>query len=343
MQRTHLLVPGAVAGCLAGFVLLGVVQADDDESPREQRRSVVLGLSGGATAAVEAEADQDVVRTVTRITGPGSSNSDQGSGGGGSPAIMPGGGSQSTVAGPSSSLCPGQSCETRPDGSVRIIQSGPAPGPTWFTDFPRITTTDWTPVGAQRVDTGAVAGELVQEVRLPNIVVRTNPMQGVVAIPTWYWAEGYAGETLGDTRTLSTPRDECRVVEVLDADGGPPSESRECRTVMDTTTVAIRVEPIDYQWSFGDGSQQELRGAEGLGTPFRGLGWPSTVQHTYDYSSFGFADGFPIRLSVTFAAAFQVNGGSWQGLGNVSRTYNGTHVVRQIEPLRISLESIPAP
>jgi hypothetical protein len=190
---------------------------------------------------------------------------------------------------------------------------------------------------------GAVAGELVQEVRLPDIVVRTNPLQGVVAIPTWYWVEGYAGDALGDTRTVSTSHDECVNVEVPDPGGGPSSVSRECRTVTDSTTVAIRVEPTTYRWSFGDDSMAELRSAEGLGTPFRGVAWPSTVQHTYEYSSFGLNDGFPVRLTVTFAAAFQVNGGPWQGLGDISRTYVGTHVVRQIEPLRLSLEPIAAP
>jgi hypothetical protein len=190
---------------------------------------------------------------------------------------------------------------------------------------------------------GAVAGELVQEVRLPDIAVRTNPLQGVVAIPTWYWVEGYTGDALGDTRTVSTSHDECVNVEVPDPGGGPSSVSRECRTVTDSTTVAIRVEPTIYRWSFGDDSMAELRSAEGLGTPFRGVAWPSTVQHTYEYSSFGLNDGFPVRLTVTFAAAFQVNGGPWQGLGDISRTYVGTHVVRQIEPLRLSLEPIAAP
>jgi hypothetical protein len=343
MLHRHLLGLGVAAGCWAGLVVLGVVYADDDESPREQHRSVVLGLAGGATAAIDAATDQDVVRTVTRISGPWMSSPGQGADGRTSRALTPGGGSQTRSARPSSSLCPRQSCETLPDGSVRIIRSGPAPGATWFTDLPRLSTTDWAPLGAQGVDTGAVAGELVQEVRLPDIVVRTNPILGVVAIPTWYWVEGYAGDTLGDTRSVSTSHDECRNVEVLDPDTGSPSVSRECRTVTDTTTVAIRIQPTTYQWSFGDGGRAEFGSADGLGTPFRGLSVPSTVQHTYEYSSVGLSDGFPLRLTVTFAAAFQVNGGPWQALGDVSRTYASALVVRQIEPLRLSLGSIPAP
>jgi hypothetical protein len=187
-----------------------------------------------------------------------------------------------------------------------------------------------------------VSRSLVQEVRLPDISLRTNPTQGVVAVPTWFWAEGYRGETLGDSRTVSADHDECRTVETPDPDGGPPSRSHECRTVTETTTVIVRVEPTDYQWSFGDGGGHEARGPDGLGTPFLGVAWPSTVQHMFEYSSFGFPDGFPIRLTVTFAASFQVNGGPWQGLGDLSRTYAGSHVVRQIEPLRVALESIPA-
>lgn len=341
MRQKPVLTCTVAAGCLAGLVLVGVVYADDGESPREQHRSVVLDLSAGGTAAVDAAADQGVVRAVTRISGPGSTNPGPGIAGGRSSAITPSSGSPSRRAGPPRSLCPGQTCETQADGSLRVIPSGQAGGPTWFTDIPQVTTTAWAPVGGQRVDTGAVADELVQEVHLPDIVVRTNPAQGVVAIPTWYWVEGYAGQTLGDTRTVSSSHDECRTVEVLDPVGDPPSTSGECRTVTDTTTVTVRVEPTEYEWSFGDGAGAVLGTAEGLGTPFRGLSQPSTVQHTYEYSSLGLADGFPIRLTVTFAASFQVNGGPWQGLGSVSRTYASSHLVRQVEPLRLSIGLMP--
>jgi len=341
---------GVAAGIIMGLAALGVVWADeDDSSPREQHRSVVLGLSGGSTAAVEAEAGDDVVRIVTQISSQGSSAGVQVAGRGAPRANTPaassssgGVGSSTSGGAPRSSLCPGQSCETLADGSLRIIQSGPAGGATWFTAPAGVPVTGWTAVGGWHVNTGAVAGELVQEVRLPGIVVRANPGQGVVAVPTWYWVEGYAGETLGDSRTVTNSHDECRTVLVPGPNGGPPIAGRECRTVTDSTTVAVRVEPTDYEWSFGDGSSYTAQDAHGLGTPFRGLDSPSPVQHVYEYSSFGFDDGFPIRLVVRFATRFQIDGGPWQRLSDVSRTYTGTYVVRQIEPLRVSIESGPS-
>ena len=339
---------GLAAGVVMALAALGVVWADeDDSSPREQHRSVVLGLSGGSTAAVNAETADDVVRIVTQISSQGSSTGVRVDSSGAPRSSTPagsfsGGGVGSSIGGGAqqSSLCPGQSCETLADGSVRIIQGGPVGGAP-FTAPAGVPMTGWTAVGGWHVNTGAVAGELVQEVRLPAIVVRANPGQGVVAIPTWYWVEGYAGETLGDSRTVTNSHDECRTVLVPGPNGGPPISARECRTATDSTTVAVRVEPTDYEWSFGDGSSYTAQDAHGLGTPFRGLDSPSPVQHIYEYSSLGFDDGFPIRLVVRFATRFQINGGPWQRLSDVSRTYAGTYVVRQVEPLRVSIESGP--
>ena len=64
----------------------------------------------------------------------------------------------------------------------------------------------------------------------------------------------------------------------------------------------------------------------------------SSVQHKYVQSSLKFFDagGFPISLRITWAAAFRVNGGSWQGLDPVTGTFESRHQVRESWPVGVN-------
>lgn len=354
MRQIHRIVIWAVAACLALTTPL-IALADGDDSPHEDHRSVVVDLPEGSRAAVEAATGANSVIVNTRIDTSGSrapevdgvpsgSRGRGGPGGGGGGGATGGNGGQSTAPRPPATLCPGQTCETGPDGTLRTIPGGAVPGLTFYTAPPPVTPiSGWTPVGsAPGIDVAGASRAMVQEVRLPDITIRTNPLQGVVAIPTWYWVDGYDGDTLSDTRTLSESHEEVRDVEVPALDGGPAQISQETRTVRTTTTVSIRVAPVEYSWNFGDGTTgQQLSGPEGLGTPFRGANWPSTVQHTYDYSSIDFASGFPIQLTVRFSVAVQVNGGQWNRLDDIVKTYGSSYLVRQVQPLRLTIDSTP--
>src|SRR5262249_34198166 len=80
-----------------------------------------------------------------------------------------------------------------------------------------------------------------------------------------------------------------------------------------------------YDWSFGDGA--------GLTTGSLGKPYPveSDLQHTYEFSSLRHAEGFPIRVTAEYSAAFRVDGGAWQGLRTVRRTYGTGHRVQEIQ------------
>ena len=81
-------------------------------------------------------------------------------------------------------------------------------------------------------------------------------------------------------------------------------------------TVEVRVWGDRYDWNFGDGRSLD----DALARQGRTRA-ESDVQHTYEHSSLPFPGGFPVRLTVEYAAEFRVDGGGPQGLPPVRRTY----------------------
>jgi hypothetical protein len=147
------------------------------------------------------------------------------------------------------------------------------------------------------VDPRVVAMAVLQRVPLPNVVVRMNPSLGLVAMPGWFWGEGYNGEPFGGSATVGA------------------------------YTVAVEVEPVSYTWDFGDGTTLV---SHSLGRPYPA---ESDIQHTYQFSSLHHADGFPIRLTIQFAASFSVNGGPAEPLSGMTRTYTASYRVQELQSI----------
>lgn len=147
------------------------------------------------------------------------------------------------------------------------------------------------------VDPRAVALYLLRHVPLPNLRVRMNPRLGLVNLPGWFWAEGYNGQPFGGSVTVGS------------------------------YTISVRVWPASYQWSFGDGSTLV---SPDLGQPYPAA---SDIRHTYQYSSLHYPDGFPVRLTVQFAAAFSVNGGGLEALLGMERTYTTAYRVQELQSI----------
>jgi hypothetical protein len=168
----------------------------------------------------------------------------------------------------------------------------------------------WIPYGtnpggqspAPTVDPRDVAIEMVRQIPLPEVQVQMNPALGLVGMPGWFWAEGYDGHPLSDAVTVSVP-------------GG------------NAFTVAVRLRPQNYEWDFGDGTS--------LVTESFGKAYPdvSDVQHTYEYSSLDFPDGFPVRVTTEFLAEFSVDGGVFQPLPLIRRTYENRFRVQEVQPV----------
>jgi hypothetical protein len=147
------------------------------------------------------------------------------------------------------------------------------------------------------VDPRAVAMAVLQRIPLPNVVIRMNPSLGLVAMPGWFWGEGYNGEPFGGSATVGA------------------------------YTVAVEVEPVSYTWDFGDGTTLV---SASLGKPYPA---ESDIQHTYQYSSLHYASGFPIRLTIQFAASFSVNGGPAEPLSGMTRTYTASYRVQEVQSI----------
>lgn len=147
------------------------------------------------------------------------------------------------------------------------------------------------------VDPRAVAMAVLDHVALPNATIRVNPSLGLVAMPGWFWAEGYNGEPFGGSATVGS------------------------------FTVAVQVQPTSYTWTFGDGTSLV---SHDLGQPYPA---ESDVQHTYQYSSLHYPDGFPIQLTIQFAATYSVNGGAAEPLSSMARTYSASYRVQELQSI----------
>jgi hypothetical protein len=173
----------------------------------------------------------------------------------------------------------------------------------------------------QEIDPREVALELLNHIPLPEIQINMNPSLGLVGMPGWFWVEGYDGRAFGDAVAVSLPPEIGPEVALDEVPADDPRREGE------EFTVAVRVWPIRYEWSFGDGTRLVT---ESLGTPYP---TESEIQHTYEYSSLWFPSGFPVRLSVEFAAEFQVNGGPSERLSSMLQTYETAYPVQESQPV----------
>src|SRR5438105_6615756 len=161
-----------------------------------------------------------------------------------------------------------------------------------------------------------IARSMFDRLDMPWLRLGMNPRLGMVAVPTWFWVEGYDGGGIPVTDNLVLSHDECRQVAdrnaegdlVLDGDGAPVTH-RECQTITDTLTVELRVWPRAYQWTFGDKHGTSIPCPDiaactaGLGTAYTDPHSPSPIAHAYRWSSLGIngaADAYTIRLGITF-------------------------------------------
>ena len=174
---------------------------------------------------------------------------------------------------------------------------------------------------ASSTDPHEVALGLLDHVPLPIIQVKTNPALGRVALPGWFWVDGYDGKPFGTARTVTVPPAVGPEVPLTEV---PRDDPRRQPT---SFTVSVRVWPTSYQWSFGDGAS--------FATVSLGAAYPavSDIQHTYAYSSLRFPDGFPVKLTVVFNASYQVNGGAAQWLPPIAHTYSSSYPVQEAQAI----------
>jgi hypothetical protein len=147
------------------------------------------------------------------------------------------------------------------------------------------------------VDPASVAAELLDHVPVPAITVGVNPEVGLVALPSWFWVEGYDGLPITASDTL----------------GG--------------TTVEVEITPTRYRWTFGDGATVE---STSLGQRYPE---ESDIRHTYEQSSLGVGGAFPVSVEITFSARYRVDGGPWESLDPITRSFTTAYPVQQLQSI----------
>jgi hypothetical protein len=147
------------------------------------------------------------------------------------------------------------------------------------------------------VDPAALAADLIRNVPVPQIEIGVNPTPGLVALPSWFWIEGYDGAPITATESLQG------------------------------VTVDVQITPTSYRWTFGDGAT--------LQTTSRGRAYPteSDIRHTYEQSSLVAGGKFPVKVEMTFSVRYRVDGGAWQSLDPISRSFTAEYPVRQVQSI----------
>jgi hypothetical protein len=145
------------------------------------------------------------------------------------------------------------------------------------------------------IDPASVAAELRDHLPVPDMTVSANPDTGLVALPSWFWIDGYDGAPISSSDTL----------------GG--------------ITVEVQIVPQLYTWSFGDGATLETSSP---GKPYPAQ---SDVQHAYEQSSFGAGGAFAVTVEISFSAQYRVNGGPWQSLDAITRSFTSDYPVQQLQ------------
>jgi hypothetical protein len=148
-----------------------------------------------------------------------------------------------------------------------------------------------------------MAEALLGIVPLPPITVGANPGTGLVALPSWFWVDGYGGEPLSGSDTLGN------------------------------TTVAVVITPERYDWSFGDGA---VLTTESLGRPYPA---ESDIQHTYERSRTADVQveiTFGGQYQVTTVEDDGEGGtvevvGPWEPLDPMVRTFSRPYPVQQLQ------------
>ncbi len=144
------------------------------------------------------------------------------------------------------------------------------------------------------VDPVSVAQELLDQVPVPDVAISANPDLGLVALPSWFWIEGYNGAPINASSSL----------------GG--------------VTVDVEITPQQYNWDFGDGGT--------LQTTSPGQPYPaeSDVQYTYQRSSLQ-AGSYTVTVEITFSARYKVHGGAWESLAAITRSFSDDYPVQQLQ------------
>jgi hypothetical protein len=193
------------------------------------------------------------------------------------------------------------------------------------------------------------ARALLHAVPWPNLVIQSDPVKAIVAVPTYYWISSYDGSPR-EAQASVTVQEGQTCTPVLDDDANPTGEQR-CSPNMVPYAMTVTAAPTSYTWSWDDtqpdpishrASQAtglSLGNPDGLGIPFLPPMYPeSHVVHLFqDSSYFREPSGFNVGLTVTYTITWDAVGPGGHHGGSLNdwhqRVVSQQHV-QEIQVLR---------
>jgi hypothetical protein len=180
-----------------------------------------------------------------------------------------------------------------------------------------------------------------RDILLPYMVLKSNPPEGLVNLPTYFWVDRatYGGQTYFQEVVLPTPwtvdwdywvthtvSRPCPTADDPNATCTTSTRSQEHHHEdhLDVVNVILTLTPAHYRWTFGDEDRPsafahlsnsdegsaDFSNGDGLGVPYSPdvTCCPSLVEHNYHQSSFSVFDqgGFPVHLEATWTATAMV-------------------------------------
>ena len=289
-SRSRVLLAVIAAGALA-VSLVSSARADDPYTPDPN------APTSDATVSVESNGEGVTIYIAVSETSPGSSSdpssgdsTDDSGGWSCTAAVMNIGNATREWFEREAPLHPGEApwvvnCD---NGFMSIV---------WLPINTQPSDVDIVVVPGDSVDPESVAAELRDHVPVPDITVGVNPATGLVAMPSWFWIEGYDGSRIRTSDTLGD------------------------------VTVEVEIRPTGYRWSFGDGAALE--------TDSLGEAYPqeSDIRHTYQQSSLEDGGAFRVTVRITFSVRYRVDGSPWEPLDPITRSFSAAYPVQQLQSI----------
>ena len=289
-SRSRVLLAVIAAGALA-VSLVSSARADDPYTPDPN------APTSDATVSVESNGEGVTIYIAVSETSPGSSSdpssgdsTDDSGGWSCTAAVMNIGNATREWFEREAPLHPGEApwvvnCD---NGFMSIV---------WLPINAQPSDVDIVVVPGDAVDPESVAAELRDHVPVPDITVGVNPATGLVAMPSWFWIEGYDGSRIRTSDTLGD------------------------------VTVEVEIRPTGYRWSFGDGAALE---ADSLGEAYP---QESDIRHIYQQSSLTDGGAFRVTVRITFSVRYRVDGGPWEPLDPITRSFSAAYPVQQLQSI----------
>jgi hypothetical protein len=191
------------------------------------------------------------------------------------------------------------------------------------------------------------ARALLHAVPWPNLVIESNPVRAIVAVPTYYWISSYDGSSRQAHASVTVQEGQtCTLVR--DDDGNPTGEQR-CSPNMVPYAMTVTASPTSYAWSWDDFAQDSishrpsppsglsLGNPDGLGIPFLPPMYPeSRVMHLFqDSSYFREPSGFSVDLTVTYAITWDAVGPRGHHGGSLNDWHQSVATQQHVQEIQV--------